>query len=288
MSSGPVVAGVDGRAQGHDAVALGAALAEASGVPLVATAVNSSTSALPADELELEGERNIADALARIESRVAVETRILAAHSPARGLHDLAEEAGAGAVVVGSSHRGPVGRLLIGNVGIQLLAGTPCPVAVAPRGLADRGAPALGRIGVGFDGSPESRKALEHAASLAQSIGASVRVVHAVAAGRSPHWPGSRPADRSERRQEAEAALAEALAGMPSRVEAEFRLVEGDPIDALESEARDDLDLLVLGSRAFGPVRRVLLGSVSSELMRQAPAPVMVVPRTAGDESGRG
>lgn len=54
----------------------------------------------------------------------------------------------------------------------------------------------------------------------------------------------------------------------------------GDPARVLEAAAREGLDLLVLGSRGFGPLRRVLLGSVSSELVREAPWPVMVVPRS--------
>jgi nucleotide-binding universal stress UspA family protein len=42
-----------------------------------------------------------------------------------------------------------------------------------------------------------------------------------------------------------------------------------------------DADLLVTGSRGYGPLRRVLIGSVSTPLMHSAPCPVMVVPRTA-------
>jgi nucleotide-binding universal stress UspA family protein len=43
------------------------------------------------------------------------------------------------------------------------------------------------------------------------------------------------------------------------------------------------VDLLVCGSRGYGPVRRVLLGTVSSALLRQASVPVLVVPR--GDDA---
>jgi len=38
-------------------------------------------------------------------------------------------------------------------------------------------------------------------------------------------------------------------------------------------------DARVLGSRGFGPVMRLLVGSVSSRVIRQAPLPVLVVPR---------
>ena len=73
-----------------------------------------------------------------------------------RPLYDLAESLHAAAVVVGSSHRGALGRVLVGNVATQLLSGGPCPVLLAPRGLEDRAPLALWLIGVGFDDSGES------------------------------------------------------------------------------------------------------------------------------------
>ena len=284
--SRPVVAGIDGRPQGHDAVALGSALAEALGVPLIATAVSPSPEQLPSDELRAEAERNIADALDRLAGEAEIKTQVVAAHSPAGGLHNLAEEIHASAIVVGSSHRGPLGRVLIGNVAIQLLSGSPSPVAVAPRGLADRGPVTLRRIGVGFDDSAESWKALQHASFLATATGGSVRLVHAIAPLMTPPGPSTRAQDQQEHRRAAEVATERAVATLPKEVNAESRVLAGDPVRALEAEAHSDLDLLVLGSRAFGPVRRVLLGSVSSEIMRQAPGPVMVVPRSAESTSG--
>jgi nucleotide-binding universal stress UspA family protein len=64
--------------------------------------------------------------------------------------------------------------------------------------------------------------------------------------------------------------------------------VPGDPVQVLEAEGEGDLDLLVLGSRRFGPVRRVLPGSVSSELVRLAPCPVIVVPRSVEFDASPG
>jgi nucleotide-binding universal stress UspA family protein len=280
------VAGVDGRPQGRDALALGSALAEALGVQLIATAVYPSTAHSPPDDLRAEAERNIADTLDSLAGGAEVRTQVVAAHSPARGLHDLAEEIHATCIVVGSSHRGALGRVLIGNVAIQLLSGSPAPVAVAPRGLADRGPITLGRIGVGFDDSAESWKALQQAALLAGSTGASVRVVHALTTLTTPPGPSYRAEDQQERRRAAEAATERAVASLPTTLNSESRVVAGDPVRVLEAEAHRDLDLLVLGSRAFGPVRRVVLGSVSSEIVRQAPGPVMVVPRSVEPASG--
>jgi nucleotide-binding universal stress UspA family protein len=58
-------------------------------------------------------------------------------------------------------------------------------------------------------------------------------------------------------------------------------LVHADPAEAL-TEAASDLDLLVLGSRGYGPVKGTLVGSVSASVMAAAPCPVLVVPPEAG------
>ncbi|MET0511863.1 MAG: universal stress protein [Thermoleophilaceae bacterium] len=61
------------------------------------------------------------------------------------------------------------------------------------------------------------------------------------------------------------------------------------PGQQLADEASVAVALMVVGSRGYGPMQRVLLGSVSTSLMHSAPCPVMVVPRTAEfDPSGEG
>ena len=67
---------------------------------------------------------------------------------------------------------------------------------------------------------------------------------------------------------------------VPAGVECSSEIQTGGPLAVLLHAARD-LDLLVLGSRGYGPVRRVLLGSVSRQLVRAAACPVLVVPRPA-------
>lgn len=56
---------------------------------------------------------------------------------------------------------------------------------------------------------------------------------------------------------------------------------EGDPAEALAGRSRE-LDLLVVGSRGYGPLRHALLGGVSGELINTASCPILVVPRSAG------
>lgn len=97
--------------------------------------------------------------------------------SPARALHDTATSARADLIVVGSSHRGPVGRVLLGSVAERLLSGAPCAVAIAPRGYAGRESRRLQRIVVAFDGSPEAHPALGTACALAGRTRGSVRAL---------------------------------------------------------------------------------------------------------------
>ena len=82
-----------------------------------------------------------------------------------------------------------------------------------------------------------------------------------------------------EQREDYRRALDEAVASAGSEVEVSGDLRDGPVVDALTELGPDDADLLVCGSRGYGPVLRVLLGGVSSRVVRGARIPVVVVPR---------
>ena len=86
--------------------------------------------------------------------------------------------------------------------------------------------------------------------------------------------------------------IAEVLEELPRGLRASGEVLRGNAAETIASKADEGVDLLVMGSRGYGPARRVLLGSVSSELARSAPCPLLVVPRTAERseraERGRG
>ena len=63
-----------------------------------------------------------------------------------------------------------------------------------------------------------------------------------------------------------------------STINASSEVRSGDAADCL-AEASQELDLLVLGSRGYGPLLRVMLGGVSLKAMRSSACPVAVVPR---------
>ena len=203
--------------------------------------------------------------------------------SPETHRHALAEAEGATLIVVGSSHRSAIGRILVGGTGERLLSGAPAPVAVAPAGYAAPGA-GIRTVGCGFDGSRESHRALAWAAELARTTSARLRV-------RSVYEPtlpvslalgGGLPTASINEvlRRQCDEELAQTMSALDADIEATGTLLDGDA-QAVFARESAGLDLLVVGSRGYGPLRAVLLGSVSSALVRSAQSPLVVVPRGA-------
>ena len=144
-----IVVGVDCREGGRDALALATLLHAAGGGKLVALHACASAPLIHEDVLIL-----VEDELAR--AGATGRAIVVTDRSPAHALRTIAEREGAELIVVGSSRRGGVDRVLAGDDAAATLHCAPCAVAVAPRGFAS--APGtLRRIGVGFDDSRESR-----------------------------------------------------------------------------------------------------------------------------------
>jgi nucleotide-binding universal stress UspA family protein len=202
--------------------------------------------------------------------------------SPADALQALAERGEADLIVLGSTHHAHVGSVAPGSVAEHLLHGAKCRLMIAPKGYAesDHSQDRLRVAAVGFNGMAESHAALEEAARLASRFGGSLRVI-AVA---TP-VPGMAAAAAAQAGAEAapdfQTQLNEAVAELPAELRALPVFERGDPVEKLLEAAEMGIDILVLGSRGFGPVMRLLLGSVSSRVIREAPCPVLVVPRPA-------
>lgn len=275
----PVLIGIDGTASGLEAVALGGALAVLTGAPVVLGAVYGfEGEAWPTREL---ADRWLVEAEARLSGFVPRTTVAIPSTSPARGLNQLALAHEARAIVLGSSRRGPIGRVLTGSTARRTVHGAPCAVAVAPHGWEIRPADAPLVFGVGVTDAPEAREALALAGDLATSARAPLRVL-SVAHIPPPAHPmfatTSYEGWRRSRRREVERDALELIADVAPTPATELTVVEGDPVEQLAALS-SELDLLVVGSRRYGPVRRVLLGGVSSALIDRAHCPALIVPR---------
>jgi nucleotide-binding universal stress UspA family protein len=278
-----ILVGYDNSDQSKDALALGKQLADATGAELVVAGVFqfdpiSGGFDPPFREADVEFAGQIEEAA----KAVGAEAEAFPSSSPAHGLHGLAEEIGADLILVGSAHHGRLGQVLAGNVGVALLHGSPCAVGVAPRGYRKHAGEDIGAIAIGFDGSAESGLALMAASELATATGAKLKLVSVAAppvigTGKAgmEGWHALKEAIEDQTRDQ----LAEARNTVPDGIEVEATLISGDPVEALVNVAGTPGTLLVVGSRAYGPLRRVLLGSVSWNLVRSAPCPLIVTPR---------
>ena len=294
-----ILVGYDGRERSEDALALARSLAEALGAELVIASI------YPHDpfprtyiaEYEAHLRRDTEELLVKLRSGFTgnLQTRAEGATSPARGLHDLAEEESADLIVIGSSAHGALGRILAGSTGQSLLRGAPCAVAVAPASFASTEG-AFRSLAVAFDGSPEADVALRAAETLAGRLDASLLLLTVVRPpdfGAVLQYTGSGTAanysytDHEEHtRERMRAVLDGALEAVPSEVEARGKLLSGDPADEISRHVDQRVDLLVTGSRGYGPLKRVLLGGFATELIHSSPCPVLVVPRGAPVDAG--
>ena len=134
------------------------------------------------------------------------------------------------------------------------------------------------RIVVGFDGSEQSRKALERAADLA--AGATLAVVCAADVSRLMRDPAGgvspvEPADADARAS----ALAQARGYLEGRgVDGVYVEGTGHPADVIVQEAEESgADLIVVGTRGLNAAKRLVLGSVSTTVVHHAPCDVLVV-----------
>jgi nucleotide-binding universal stress UspA family protein len=223
--------------------------------------------------VEQLGPRHWADAHARAEELLSelgagVTQRRVVEGPTAHGLHDLAIEVEAALLIVGATHRGSFGRMVPGSVGERLIHAAPCPLAIVPANAEDPGSDPLATVGVAFDGREPSRTALGLACEVAQQQGARL-VLMAV-----EEWPSDLDV------------LAGATELIPPGLSVEHRLLTGPAGPALVAGCADGIDLLVVGSRGYGPLHTVLAGGVARHLVDHAPCPVLVVPR--GDRSKRG
>jgi nucleotide-binding universal stress UspA family protein len=224
-----------------------------------------------------------ADATALAELLAAPGGRLIPTHvpplqAPADGLHDAAVKLGADLIVVGSSRRGLLGRVLAGDDVTATLRSAPCAVAVAPHGFAAN-PHAIARVGVGYDGGARARAAMDIAKLIAARNGAEVRALGvAMPLGLVPPIGTSAFAALEASREQTKRCIAELEPGIVADA------VDGIAEEKL-AELSSEVDLLVVGSSRRGAVGRVLLGSTSELLSREASCPLLVVPAPAHAET---
>jgi nucleotide-binding universal stress UspA family protein len=265
-----VLVGVNGTPTGRDAIALADRLCARGGRLTLANIVlmptptyrNFHMSPVGKDRFEmLERERDATGVTAELTGMFAA--------SVGSGLQQLGLDCDADLLVVGSSSTGPVRRVLVGDDARGTVAGASCPVAVAPHDYAEQ-ADEIETVGVAYNGGAEAEAALAVAREVAAAHGARLLALTVVTpiAGAMRDVPTLERAARDSLRQ---------FEGVEGRV------AVGTAAGELAAFG-DELDLLVVGSRGHGPVRRLILGSTSVQLTREARCALLIIPRPGGSE----
>jgi nucleotide-binding universal stress UspA family protein len=222
----PILIGFDGSDGGRDALELGRLLSSIEGSRCIV--------AFPHD-LGLAEEARMALGDPRAE---AEEIGVLL---PSMMLVQSANRHRAGTLVVGSTRRGRVGRILLGSDVEQILHKDPCDVLVAPSGYASEGRRGFAKVVVAVDGMPDSEAVLARAEGLAHDAGAALQDIPTATSNAGSWWHGV-----------------------------------GTTASEIAEACLPDADLLVVGWRHRMDHFRA--GSVTKHLITEAPCPVLVVP----------
>ena len=286
-----ILIGVDASERSEDAIAFGRRLADVADARVVVAnaypysdvpsrASNAAyRNALREDALVTA--RRMRDRLERVnDDRTTIS--IVADPSPAKALHHMAHAEHASLLIVGSSHTGRVGRVLPGSTGERLLHGAPCSVAVVPKDYRTHSNDAIRRIGVAYNDTDEARAAVAAAVTLTRALQAELLVIGIVSTEyfTTPALMGSAgiASLRSDIERHIQDQLDAIVAGIPVDVAAHSVRATGDAAELLTEQTKN-LDLLVMGSRGYGPMHSVLAGGLSGRLLRSSHCPVIVVPR---------
>jgi nucleotide-binding universal stress UspA family protein len=290
----PILVGYDAASSDRAPVLFGVAAARFTSAPLIVATVGAAQpdpDGADAGQLEEDLLADASAALARVGTELepegfAIEFRQLRSTSAARALYEAAEAEDAGLLVVGSTRRGTAGRILPGSTAERLMHGAPCAIAVVPHGWQPRGG--VETVGVAYVDSPEGREALHGAHALARSAGATLRVLTVAKVGFASYGETeARTAERrgldfdeveGQHRVQTEQKARAAVAALGDEVPVEVDAFLEDPAETL-IRVSEHLDVLICGSRGYGPLRAVLLGGVSRRVAAEGKCPVIVLPR---------
>jgi nucleotide-binding universal stress UspA family protein len=203
---------------------------------------------------------------------------------------DAAAARGAELVVVGARSLGVVVSALLGSVSLGVARHAPCSVLVCKGDMKP-----LRSVTIALDGSQSAREALDYFAGLPWPDDLAVRLVSVVEPLRYPAADLVSPPlidlmkdYEDERRAELVGVLDAAATRLRRRLrKVTTTTVVGPAASSILSEAATPppSDLIVVGARGLGTVKRLLLGSVSESVLRQAPCPVLIVRPAGGSNS---
>ncbi|MGE0444421.1 MAG: universal stress protein [Vicinamibacterales bacterium] len=224
---------------------------------------------------------------ARAPAGVALEYRVEEAEYVDREIAAQAAATQADLLVIGTHGRSGIQHLLLGSIAEKVMRKATCPTLVVPP-RAPHVPPdtpvQFKRILCAVDFSDSSLSAAAFALSLAEEADAHVTLVHAIEL--PPELRENTLAEDFDIDRIHAAAAAEALRRLRSLVPEEARtyctvetaVVEGRAYrQLLQRAAEDEVGLLVMGVHGRGVVDRLVFGSTTHNVIREARCPVLIV-----------
>jgi nucleotide-binding universal stress UspA family protein len=231
------------------------------------------------DEDDLSMLERHADSCARLETAVG---------NPAEQILQVAKELNVGLIVMTTHGRGALGRWAFGSVADAVTRISPVPVfVVRPRDRDTEITPVIQRMVVPLDGSPLAEEALPTALSLAQRLHLPVHLVIAIDLTKllPVEMMPTGVFDASLYEETVAQLDADATAWLTQTAEqlrqegvaTTWSILHGSPFLAIADAVKPG-DVIVMTSHGRSGAKRWLLGSVAEKLIREGPAPVLLVP----------
>ena len=279
MTAQPIIVGVDGSPESAAAASVGWMLARAADVPCrlvhavhdVSTALEFAGTGMVTETLQLAA---LAQARARVSESLRecdcvpswlVDAMVVSTGATADVLEAVVAETDASLLVLGGKHHSRLGRWLGGSTVQQVVRHLQAPLLVTAGPM--RAHP---RVLVAFDPSYAAAPTARQAVAFARMLGSPLRALHVID---PPPAIAELPRDWSR-----EIIERDVWPLLPLVDEAKM-IREGVPFDTIvEAAAAWRADVIVVGSHGKGWVDRVLIGSVTEDLLNNLPCAVLVVP----------
>jgi nucleotide-binding universal stress UspA family protein len=263
-----ILLATDGSEYSDGAIAVAGEMAAKCGAKLFIVSIalyNPGTESLE-PTLGAEAERMAMDNVEAARTRIGhnnCETRVFQEADPARAITEAAEKLRADIVVMGRRGRRGLARWKLGHATEKVVGLAPCPVLVVPKSSRMW----HNKILLATDGSRYGDAAAVVAGNIALMCGLPLTAISAVLSSHS-----------QERRLEAQEALERVRQALTEKgIRVDSRLAEGRPEQAIvETAARENADLIVMGSHGRSGLDKILMGSVSERVLNQTDCPVLV------------
>jgi len=237
--------------------------------------------------ISVTGENERSDRLAEAQARDAISTleelfegeldrscqSAIEHGSPHEAILSYASENGIDLIVMGTHGRRGLSRVLLGSVTARVIRLSNDPVVAVPPHAMGREREGYERILIPTDGSPAATVAVEHGISIAEPLGAAVRVLCVIEGER-----GLPPIGDPVRDEAVEIVEAVAEQASDREISLTTHVQPGIPHEAINNfVSAHGIDLVTMGTHGRSGIRRHLLGSVTERVLRTSDAPVLTV-----------